>query len=79
MNRTFSCIAVLSMMLLAVAICIKQTVDFREFISGSTSALLFSFEGIFTGLLVASLISLSRKQFARQKKPVSRRPIPVTA
>lgn len=79
MNRTFSCIAVLSMLLLAVAICIKQTIDFREFIAGSTVALLFAAEGILAGLLVASVISLSRKQFVRQKKPVSRRPVPVTA
>lgn len=54
MNRTFSSIAVLSLMLFAVAICVKQTIDFRELIAGSTSAMLLSAEGISAGLLIAS-------------------------
>lgn len=76
MNRTFSSIAVLSLMLFAVAICVKQTIDFREVIAGSTSAMLLSAEGISAGLLIASAISLLRKRFARRKSPVSRRPVP---
>ncbi|MEQ1762191.1 MAG: hypothetical protein ABL984_03490 [Pyrinomonadaceae bacterium] len=75
MNKTLTCISVLAMMLLADALCIKQTIEFRELIANSTMAVLLSVEGTAAGIFVASAVSLLRKQFVRQKKPVSRRPV----
>ena len=79
MNRTTSCVTVLSLLLLAVAICIGQTIESRELLSDPTLVRMFTGEGISAGLLIASAISLLRKRFERQKKPFSRRPVPVTA
>lgn len=79
MNRTFTCIAVLGMMLLADDLCIKQTIEFRELFSSSSIAMLLSIEGIAAGIFVASGVSLIRKRFARQKKPVNGRPVAAAA
>jgi hypothetical protein len=79
MNNTFTCLVVLAMMLLADALCIKQTIEFRELLSGSSIAMLLSFEGVTAGVFVASGVSLLRKRFARQKKPISRRPVAAAA
>jgi len=75
MNRMFTCLAVLALLLLADALCIKQTLEFRAALESSSLAMLLSAEGIAGGIFVASIISLIRKRFARQKKPVTRRPV----
>ena len=79
MNRMFTTLLVLALVLIAVALCIKQTIDFRDEFSGLTAALLFSAEGLFGGGIIAASFSLLRKRFARQKKPVTRRPVPAAA
>lgn len=79
MNRTFSTLAVFAMLLMAVGICLKQTIEFREMFANSTIAILFAAQAVFTDLVLASGVWLVRKRFARQKKPVTRRPVPVTA
>lgn len=79
MNNTFTCLAVLAMMLLADAICVKQTIDLRGLLDGSTTAILLSLEGLMGGVFIASCVSLLRKRFARQKKPISRRPVAAAA
>lgn len=76
MHNTFTCLVVLAMMLLADAICIKQTIEFRELMPNSSITFLVTLEGLFAGVVIASAVSLLRKRFARQKKPVSRRPVP---
>lgn len=77
MNRTFSVTVVLALMMLAVALCVKQTIEVRGSVAGATAAMLFSIEGISAGLLAASVLTILRKRFVRQKKRLSRRPIPV--
>lgn len=79
MNRTFTTLLVLALVLIAVALCVKQTIEFRDEFSGMTAALLLSGEGIFGGGIIAASFSLLRKRFARQKKPVTRRPVPAAA
>lgn len=79
MNNTFTCLTVLAMMLLADALCIRQTIEFRDLLEGSSIAMLLGAEGIVGGIFVASGASLLRKRFARQKKPVSRRPVAAAA
>jgi len=79
MNKTFTCLTILAMMLVADALCIKQTIEFRDLIANSTMAVLLSFEGVAAGIFTASSVSLLRKRFARQKKPVSRRPVAAAA
>lgn len=76
MNRTFTCVAVFGMLLAAVGICLKQTIEFRELLNGLTLAIVLSAQGVLAGVLIASSISLLRKRYARQKKPISRRPVP---
>lgn len=77
MNRTFTGLSVLVMMLLADALCIKQTIEFRGALESSTLAVLLSVEGIVAGVLIASSVSLLRKRFV-SKRPVSRHPVAVT-
>lgn len=79
MNRTFTTLLVLALVLIAVALCVKQTFDFRDEFSGMTATLLLSGEGIFGGGVIAASLSLIRKRFARQKKPITRRPVAATA
>ena len=78
MNRTFTCITVLAMVLVAVGVCVKQTIEFRGLLESSTIAMLFTAEGITAGMAIASCVSLLRRRFARQKKPLSRRPVPAS-
>lgn len=77
MNRTFTSVAVCLLALAADGLCIRQTVQFRGFLDYSTIAFLITAQGIFAGVLVAASFSLLRKHYSRQKKPISRRPIPV--
>lgn len=79
MNRTFTTLLVLALMLVAIALCVKQTIEFRDEFSGMTAALLLSGEGILGGGIIAASISLIRKRFARQKKPITRRPVAAAA
>ena len=76
MNRTNSCLAILVLLLMAVAICIKQTFEFRELIENLSIAILVTLEGIAAGVIIASAVSLLRKRYARQKKRINRRPVP---
>ena len=75
MNRTHTSIAVLTMVLIAIGVCLAYTIEFREMLSTSTIAFLFTAEGIVAGMAIASGVSLVRKRFARQKKPISRQPV----
>ena len=70
-NNTFTCLTVLTMLLLADGLCILQTMEF----GGASTSWLLTVEGTAAGAIMASGIQLLRKRFARQKKPVSRRPI----
>lgn len=69
MNRTLSCVTLITLLLIAIAICIKQTIEVSGQLASSVLAMLLSFEGILAGALIASAITLLRK------RPVSRRPI----
>jgi hypothetical protein len=79
MNRIFSTITVLAMLLLAIGLCVKQTFDAWGVADDRTVALLFAAEGIVAGLVIATGGYLLRNRFARQKeeKP-RRRQVPAT-
>ena len=78
MNRTFSTLAVLAMLLLATGLCAMQTYDAREIVDGRTVALLFAAEGLVAGMVIASAISVLRRRFARPQKHATRRQVPAT-
>jgi hypothetical protein len=79
MNRTFSALTVLAMLLVAVGLCAKQTFDGREAVDPRTVTLLFAVEAVVAGLVVAAAVSLLRKRIARRRKPIGgRRPVPAT-
>ena len=79
MNRTFSTLTVLAMLLLAVGLCAKQTFDARGMVDDRTLTLLFSAEGLVAGLVIAAAVAVLRSRYARQKKEkLSRRQVPAT-
>jgi uncharacterized protein YacL len=78
MNRTFSTLAVLAMLLIATALCAMQTYDAREVVDAKTVTLLFAAEGLVAGLVIASAISVLRRRFARPQKQATRRQVPAT-
>jgi len=78
MNRTFSTLAVLAMLLFATALCAMQTYDAREIVDGRTVTLLFAAEGLVAGLVIASAISVLRRRSARPQKQATRRQVPAT-
>ena len=79
MNRTFSTLAVLAMLLVAVGLCALQTYGARGIVDGSTVTLLFAAEGLVAGLVIASAVSLLRKRFSRKpKEKATRRQVPAT-
>ena len=79
MNRTFSTLTVLVMLLLAIGLCVKQTFDAWGTADDQTVALLFAAEGVVAGLVIATGGYLVRDRFARHKeeKP-RRRQVPAT-
>ena len=79
MNRRFTCLAVLALLLVADAVCIKQTLEVRASLESSSLAMLLGAEGIAASVFVASSASLIRKHFARQMKPFTRRPVVAAA
>jgi len=77
MNRTFSTLAVLAMLLFATALCAVQTYEAREIVDGRTVTLLFAAEVIVAGLVIASAVSVLRNRFSRQpKEKLTRRQVP---
>ena len=79
MNRTFSTLAVLAMLLIATVLCAMQTYDAREDVDGRTLTLLFAAEGLVAGLVIASAVSVLRRRLARQpKEKATRRQVPAT-
>jgi hypothetical protein len=79
MNRIFSTLAVLAMLLFATGLCVKQTFDARESVDNMTLTVLFSAEGLVAGLVIAAAVSLLRRRFARRKKEeISGRQVPAT-
>lgn len=78
MNRTFSAIAVLAMLLAAVALCAKQTIA-SGLIDDWTRNLLLAAEVAVAGLVIATAVSLLRHRFARLKSErPNRRQVPAT-
>lgn len=77
MNRTFSTITVLAMLLIAVGLCVKQTIDAQEAISGQAISLLYAAEAVVGGLVIVAAVTLLRQRFARNKTMrTSRRQVP---
>ena len=81
MNRTFTTITVLTMLLLAIGLCVKQTFDAWGVANNTTVTLLFAAEGVVAGLVIATGVYLLRNRFAashkKEEKP-SRRQVPAT-
>ena len=75
MNRTNTSIAVLAMVLVAVGLCVRHTLEFRELLDTFSIATFLTIEGIVAGAIIASSVSLIRKRYVRQKKPITRRPV----
>lgn len=79
MNRTFSTIAVLAMLLIAIALCAKQTFDARGVVDDWTLTLLFISEGLVAALVLVSGATVLRRRFVREPKEKSgRRQVPAT-
>ena len=77
MNRNQTIIALCGLFLLADALCIKQTIEFRGLLNSLTIAILVVGQIAVATSFVAIGYAMLRKSYARQKKPATRRPIPV--
>ena len=77
MNRTLSCLSICVLLLIAVGVCIKQTIQFRGLLDTPTFVVVLGAEAVAAGALITTCLSLLRRQFARPKKQVIRRPAAV--
>jgi hypothetical protein len=78
MNRHVTILALCCLFLLADALCIKQTVEFRGLLSNSTTvAILIAVQSVFAAAFAAVGYAMFRKTYARQKKPATRRTRPI--
>ncbi len=77
MNRNFTVLALCCLFLLADALCIKQTIEFRGLFNNSTIAILIGGQIAAAAVFVAVGYAMFRKTYGRQKKPSSRRTLPV--
>ena len=73
MNRFFSTLAVLTMALVAVAICVRHTVDIRGTLDETTTIVLFVAEAVAAVCIVAAGGWLVRMEFLRHKIMPTRR------
>jgi hypothetical protein len=64
MNRRFSTIAVLGLLLIGLAVCLKQTLDFYDDLSVSVSSVFLTAEAILAAIIFASVVLLLRRRFA---------------
>ena len=64
MNRRFSTIAVLGLLLIGVAVCLKQTLDFYDALGASQSSVLLTAEGLLAAIILGSVVLLLRRKFS---------------
>ena len=74
MNRTLSCLSICVLLMIAVGVCIKQTIEFRGLLETPTWVAVLGAEAVAAGALLTTCFSLLRSQFARPKKQITRRP-----
>ena len=67
MNRCFSTLAVLTMALVAVGVCVSHTFDIRGSLDETTTIVLFVAEALAAACIVAAGGWLVRREFLRHK------------
>lgn len=67
MNRFFSTLAVLTMALVAIAICVRHTFDIRGTLDETTTIVLFVAEALVAVCIVAAGVWLVRTEYLRHK------------
>src|SRR5678815_5398932 len=68
MNRRSSTIAVLGLLLIGLAVCLKQTLDFYEDFGASISTAFLAAEALLAAIIFASAALLLRRKFSRSSR-----------
>lgn len=66
MNRSFSTLTILAMVLLAIAICIRQTLEVGESLTGATATTLIVVQSVLAVSVFAVAVLLIRSEYARR-------------
>ena len=68
MNRSSSTIAVLGLLLIGLAVCLKQTLDFYDDFGASMSSVFLTTEALCAAIILASAAWLLRSRFFGSNK-----------
>ena len=68
MNRTVSIVVVLAMTFLALAVCVRQTLEARDSLGYESAMILLSVEAAFGAAVVAVCVSLLLRRYFRKRK-----------
>ena len=68
MNRSSSTIAVLGLLLIGLAVCLKQTLDFYDDLGASMSNAFLTAEALFAVTVFAPGVMLLRSKFFKSRK-----------
>jgi hypothetical protein len=66
MNRSLSTLTILAMILLAIAICIRQTLEVSETLTDATATTLIVVQSVFAASVLALAVLLIRSEYARR-------------
>ena len=66
MNKGFTTIAVLGLLLIGLAVCLKQTLDFYDDLEPSSSSSLLAAEGLLAVVIFGSALLLLRRRFSQR-------------
>ena len=69
MNRSSSTIAVLGLLLIGLAVCLKQTLDFYDYFGASMASMFLTAEALFAAIVLASVVLLLRSKFSDRENP----------
>ena len=68
MNNGFTTIAVLGLLLLADAICLKQTLDLYNDLGGSSADVLLIVEALVAAIIIGSVLFLMNRRVSKRPK-----------
>ena len=66
MSRRFSSIAVLGLLLIGIAVCLKQTLDFYDALGASASSVFLTAEAFAAAVIFGSIALLFRSKFSKR-------------
>jgi hypothetical protein len=68
MNRRSSTILVLGLLLIGVAVCLKQTLDSYDVFEANVASTLLATEAVLVTIILGSIVLLVRRKFSKHPK-----------